>query len=146
MRKLKAFHMLCLRKICGATRWMQQTRSITNERMLAFLGVPSIDNILHQNRLRWMGNVARLPEDRLPKQALFSFLPPNVGQHPRVGKQPGKRIRDAMADSLKLTEVPLTGYSLLYPIRGQIGLETQDATSSSMVATKLPEQFQPLAQ
>ena len=80
MRKLKAFHMLCLRKICGVTRWMQQTRSITNERILA-LGVPSIDNILHQNRLRWMGHVARQRIGCLSKPCSHFCLQTLVNTH-----------------------------------------------------------------
>ena len=111
--RLEAFHMRCLRKICRVSRWDQQTKGISNDQIRGFLGVPSIMSLIHQARLRWMGHLARMPNDRLPKQALFSFLPQDVGVHRDPGLQGGKRLRDAFADSLKVAGIPLTGWTQL---------------------------------
>ena len=109
-RKLKVFHMMCLRKISGVTRWAQQRDGLPNDHVMKFLGVPTIEELLHQNRLRWMGHVARMDNSRMPKQALFSFLPPEMGVHRLPGKQSGKRLRDAMVNSLEVIQVPLQGW------------------------------------
>ena len=109
-RKLKVFHMMCLRKISRVTRWRQQREGITNDNILQFLGVPTIAALLDQARLRWMGHVARMDNNRLPKQALFSFLPPEIGVHRLPGKQKGKRLRDAMVNSLQCIDIPLSAW------------------------------------
>lgn len=121
--RLESFHMQCLRKISCVSRWDQQVRSISNDRIKSFLGVPSIMQlIIHQARLRWMGHLVRmpndrlpkrLPNDRLPKQALFLFLPLNMRAHRFPGLQGGKRLRDALADSLKVADIPLAGWMQL---------------------------------
>ena len=111
--RLESFHMRCLRKICRVSRWDQQVKGISNEHIRGFLGVPTIMDLIHQARLRWMGHLARMPNDRLPKQALFSFLPQDLGTHRLPGLQGGKRLRDAFADSLKVAGFPLAGWMQL---------------------------------
>ena len=108
--QLEKFHMTCLRKICGVSRMDQQTRGITNDQIKQCLGVPSIMQMVHQNRLRWVGHVARMDNDRLPKRMLFAFLPEGQGQHRLPGKAAGKRFRDGVVESLRVAGLPVTGW------------------------------------
>ena len=108
--KLEKFHMTCLRKICGVSRMQQQTDGITNDCIRGSLGVPRIMDLIHQHRLRWVGHVARIPNDRLPKRMFFAFLPEGVGEHRLPGKYGGKRYRDAVIESLRVAGVPTSGW------------------------------------
>ena len=109
-KRLNAFHFMCLRVISGITRWMQQTHHIPNSRLISFLGVPQIEDLIQQNRMRWLGHIARMDNDRMPKQALFSFLPEGIGTARAVGRQRGKFLRDAFANGIQQMNVPLTGW------------------------------------
>ena len=48
---------------------MQQLYDILIDRLLACLGVPTIDDLIQQNRARWLGHAVRMSNDCLPKQA-----------------------------------------------------------------------------
>ena len=43
--------------------------------------VESIDDLLTQYRLRWLGHVARMPDIRHPKKLLFGWLPQKCPAH-----------------------------------------------------------------
>ena len=58
---------------------------------------------MKKRRLEWLGHLARMDEYRLPKSALFSWLPQ---PRPRCG--PRKRLRDVVCKDLKDTEVDET--------------------------------------
>lgn len=51
---------------------------------------------VRKRRLEWLGHVARMPDDRLPKTMLFGWLPQ---PRPRCG--PRKRWRDVVRKDLK---------------------------------------------
>ena len=53
-----------------------------------------------KRRLEWLGHLARMPDHRIPKTALFSWLPQ---PRPRCG--PKKRWRDVMRKDLKDIEL-----------------------------------------
>ena len=68
--QLEQFHMKSLRKLLGIT-WRDR---VTNAEVLRRTGCVSLENLLHRNRLRWVGHVIRMTEDRLPKQMLYVKL------------------------------------------------------------------------
>ena len=67
---LDTFQMRCLRRICGIS--LRQKR--TSKSIRAECGIEAISNIARFRRLRWLGHVARMKDDRLPKRLLFSSL------------------------------------------------------------------------
>ena len=80
---------------------------ITSATLARTLGVPDdISCIIRERRLRWLGDVARMEEPRLPKCVLFGEL---HGFRPRHG--PKKRWRDLIVEDLAIIHppVPLSG-------------------------------------
>ena len=69
-KRLNTFHLRCLRKILGI-KWQDK---ITNVEVLQQAGSMSISSILCKRRLRWLGHVHRMDDQRLPKQLLYSEL------------------------------------------------------------------------
>ena len=55
--------------------------------------MPTIIQLVSQARLRWLGHLARMPESRLPKELLFAFLPPTLGQVRTPGRREGKWLQ-----------------------------------------------------
>ena len=70
VRKLEKFHLNCLRKI-AAIKWFHK---VPNYRVLEKCQIMSITSILDQNKLRWVGHVMRMGEDRIPKRMLYGRL------------------------------------------------------------------------
>ena len=68
--RLETAYSSCLRRILGV--------SITDRHSLQHLWdgcqVPPLRWLLAQRRLSWLGHLARMPEERYPRQALFSRL------------------------------------------------------------------------
>ena len=56
---------------------------------------------IHRHRLRWVGHVIRLDDDRIPKQLLYGEL--SVGSRPQ--HKPKKRFKDCVKDSLALCKI-----------------------------------------
>ena len=50
------------------------TDRITNDQILDRAGVPDIEMIVRKMQLRWAGHVARMSDNRIPKQLLFGEL------------------------------------------------------------------------
>ena len=75
-------------------RWWDQ---VSDVKTLEKAKLNSIEALLLRNRLRWAGHVARMDNNRLPKQIMFGEL--------RDGKRkigtPKKRFKDELKTSLK---------------------------------------------
>ena len=63
--------------------------------------------LLLQRRLEWLGHVARMPDDRIPKVLLFGLLPSRY-----LPGGPRKRWRDCVAADLKAVGAPPAWYAL----------------------------------
>lgn len=109
-KKLEKFHMICLRRISGYGLGYQRDHSLSNEDLRAWLGVPSISDLVCQCRLRWLGHVGRMPDYRIPKRVLFGVLPTEVGQARQPGLKAGKRLRDAFAKDLNSAGIDRQGW------------------------------------
>ena len=107
IRSLDTFQMRCLRRICGIS--MREKK--TNEWVRAQCGVEAISNLASFRRLRWLGHLARLPDDRLPKRLLFGSLPHSEDQ----ARRPGRALKswsDYVRDDLHNLSMPYQWYSL----------------------------------
>ena len=75
--RLNTFHMRCLRRIYNI-RWQDH---ISNIEVLDSAGIPSMYTLLSQRRLRWLGHVCRMSDDRIPKNILYGQLAIGARQH-----------------------------------------------------------------
>ena len=64
---LAVFQMNCLRRICG----ISLRDHVPNVDILNRCNTLSVESQLQGKRLRWLGHVFRVPNDRLPKKLLF---------------------------------------------------------------------------
>ena len=71
--KLDRFHHANLRSILGISRGRQWEQHITSEQLRAQWGDPTpLSCMVQRRRLEWLGHLARLDDNRLPKQLLFA--------------------------------------------------------------------------
>ena len=66
-KKLNHFHLGCLRKILKI-RWQDK---IPDTEVLKKAKLQSVHTLLKLAQLRWTGHVTRMPDERLPKKALW---------------------------------------------------------------------------
>ena len=92
-KKINTFHQRCLHRILRI-KWQHK---ITNEEVLRRTGLTTIYNTLSQRRLRWLGHVLRMNDERIPKALLYSELV--VGKR-NVGR-PRLRYKDVCKCDLK---------------------------------------------
>ena len=92
INQLEAFHIRCLQRILGIT-WRDK---IPFTEVLLRAGIHSIESMILRRLLRWIGHVIRMPENRLPKMALFGEF--ETGSRPRGG--PKRRFRDHIQRAL----------------------------------------------
>ena len=94
--RLEVFHRKCLRVILGITKrdhWR-------NERVLEETGMCDVGELVTRSRLRWLGHVVRMGEDRLPPQMLYGSL---EGRG-KVGRPVG-RWKDMIEGDIRKREV-----------------------------------------
>ena len=70
VKKVEKFHLTSLRKIAGI-RWYHK---VPNFQVLERCQIMSINSILDQNKLRWVGHVMRMDDCRIPKRMLYGRL------------------------------------------------------------------------
>ena len=80
------------------------TDRITNDQILDRAGVPDIEMIVRKMQLRWAGHVARMSDNRIPKQLLFGEL--TIGT--RTVGRPLLRWKDSLKDTLKQSNISTT--------------------------------------
>ena len=70
VHRLEVFQMKCLRKICK----ISLKDKIRNDYVLGWCNVARVANVVSHRRLRWLGHLARMPDERLPKKVLFGHM------------------------------------------------------------------------
>ena len=75
IRRLNSFHNRCIRTILGVTRYQQWNERLTSQSLSHRFGLQrSISDIILEQRLRWLGHVGCMVEERLPNRLLFGEL------------------------------------------------------------------------
>ena len=97
LKQFERFHQRCLRSILGI-HWITHT---SDTEVLKKANTISIEAHIHRHRIRWVGHVIRLDDDRIPKQLLYGEL--SVGSRPQ--HKPKKRFKDCVKDSLVLCNI-----------------------------------------
>ena len=70
IRRLESFHNRCLRCMFGISRLTH----FTNFDLRKLTGQQSIGTMIMNNRLRWLGHIVRMADERMPKRMLFGKL------------------------------------------------------------------------
>ena len=103
--ELQTFHMRCLRRICRISLWQKKT----NQEIMGLCGMEAIGALISYRRLRWLGHMARMADDRLPKQLLFGGIA--LQSKPSVGRPP-KCWQDYVREDLARLQMPYNWYKL----------------------------------
>jgi len=69
-KRLESFHNRCLRCMFGISRLTH----FTNFDLRKLTDQQTIESKIMTNRLRWLGHVMRMPEERMPKRMMFTRL------------------------------------------------------------------------
>ena len=81
-KKLEVFHNRCLRSILGISSVQQRMEHISSVDIAKRFGMSeSLEDSIAARRLRWLGHVARMDNQRLPKILLFGRLPQSRPTH-----------------------------------------------------------------
>ena len=91
-KKLQGFHMRSLRRIMNI-KWQEK---ITNTEILKKAKIPSLLATLIKRRLRWLGHIRRMTNNRIPKQVLFGEL----SDGKRARGRPKLRFKDLCKASM----------------------------------------------
>eukprot|EP00117_Sycon_ciliatum_P044457 scpid56614/ scgid2102/ len=95
-RRLSVFHNRCARFILDVSKSEQWNEHLSNAVILERAGLRSVVEMLRTRRLRWLGHVGRMSDDRIPKCVLFGEL-----QKTRPRHGPRKRWRDNIVIDLE---------------------------------------------
>ena len=79
---LDTFQMRCLRRISR----ISLRQKITNVDIRAACNTESVKVLVSYRRLRWLGHLARMSDERLPKRLLFATLEQNENSQPHAGR------------------------------------------------------------
>ena len=100
-KKINTFHHRCIRIILGISGQQQWSKRITMREIRRRWGdEETAAEKVKKRRLEWLGHLARMSEERIPKSALFGWLPQ---PRPRCG--PRRRWRDVIRRDLRDIEV-----------------------------------------
>jgi hypothetical protein len=70
LQRLEVFHHRCLRHIVG---WRLSDR-FSNETLLAKCRISSVQTMLMQHQLRWLGHIGRMDDSRVAKRIMYSTM------------------------------------------------------------------------
>ena len=72
--KLRVFHARCVRAMCRVNRLHTRQYRIRTTDLLTRVGLSPIDTYVTRRQLRWLGHVARMDFERLPRKMLTSWV------------------------------------------------------------------------
>ena len=101
--KLRVFHNNCTRKMCGVTTVKQwKTRGLTCAVLRDQLSIQEIESYVYKRSLAWLGHVAEMTMDRMPRKMLSCWVAAertSGGQRVTYGKQVLSALRYAGIDT-----------------------------------------------
>ena len=100
IRLLESFHIRRLQLILGLRWW----HKVPHSEIRSWAGIPTIESMLLQCQLHWLGHVIRMPHSRLPHCVLYGQL--RLG-HRSVGGQM-KRFKDHIKSILRKCNIPFS--------------------------------------
>eukprot|EP00978_Attheya_sp_CCMP212_P043112 scaffold275595_cov30-Attheya_sp.AAC.2 len=109
MRKLSVFHTRSIRTILQINMTEVQEKRIRNEKILEMINILSMDRLVAKRQLRWLGNVSRMAENRLPSKMLTCCWNDN----PRPSRRPHNTIRNSMVRSLQIIDPTISNNATL---------------------------------
>ena len=108
VRRLNGFHNRCVRSILGVSRHRQWKERISTRQLAKAVGMEyTMDDILIEHRLWWLGHVARMEPGRLPRQLLYGEF---LRRRPCHGVK--RRWRDVATADLKAISAGEEWFSL----------------------------------
>ena len=122
-RRLNTFHLRCLRRILGIS-WQNH---IPNNEVLARAGTLSMYTLQTKRRLRWLGQVTRMHDGRLPKDILYGELA--TGSRP-TGR-PTLCYKDVLKRDLKASGIAPAGFEALAADRSGWRYTTKSAIKAA---------------
>jgi hypothetical protein len=72
--KLRAFHNQCVRRMCRTTTHQQWKSHIRNSTLRCRLRVEEIEVYVYRRQLAWLGDISRMPMDRMPRVLLSAWV------------------------------------------------------------------------
>ena len=106
--RLDAFYHHCQRIVLGVSCLRQQLEHLNNCELRQIWGDATlVSDIIRRRRLEWLGHVARMSDDRIPKQPYFGWLDKT---RPPAG--PRLRYKDRTANDLKKLGMPQNWHPL----------------------------------
>ena len=97
IKQLNSFHLRCLRRILHI-KWQER---VTNVEVLRRSNMLSINSILSERRLRWIGHVHRMGAERIPRALLYGELAAGTRKRGR----PCLRFKDVCKKDLLLARI-----------------------------------------
>ena len=93
IKRMESFHNRCLRCMFGISRLTH----FTNFDLRKLTGQQTIQSMMMTNRLRWLGHVMRMSDERMPKRMMFGKL-----QTARPAGGTKQRWKDCVQQDLRL--------------------------------------------
>ena len=120
IRRLESFHNRCLRCMFGISKLTH----FTNFALRKLTGQQTIQSMIMNNRLRWLGHVMRMSDERMPKRMMFGKL-----QTARPAGGTKQRWKDCVQQDLKCMEME-DGWTDLAQQRDKWHAATRKAVAS----------------
>ena len=95
-RELRTFHHRSLRRILNINMFEVEEQRIRNADVRNRADVPDILVFARRRQLRWIGKLARMPSQRLPRRLLTAWV-----QNPRKRGRPQFNLRNTMIETLQ---------------------------------------------
>jgi hypothetical protein len=75
LKKLEGFHNKAMRHILCISKWHQASTRLTNENLRKKMDyIATMEEVIDERRLDWLGNMARQSDNKLPKRFLTAWI------------------------------------------------------------------------
>ena len=99
-RQLHAWHQARIRQICRVNRWHTRWHHISNHELHQRTGIQPIEYYIRKRTLQWVGRVARMGPERLPRRLLTAWV-----RHPRPQQAPKATYGRTVLEHLEAAEI-----------------------------------------